>query len=60
MTDNAEIAGNIRIEILWSQTQVNEWLESHGDVEVVSIQFSTAEYDGGVQESVMIVYRKES
>lgn len=61
MTGNAEIAGNIRIEILYSEGAVNNWLQNNGDVEVVDIKLSTSPYDvEEVQETIMIVYRKES
>ncbi|MDF2790486.1 MAG: hypothetical protein K0S80_3587 [Neobacillus sp.] len=56
MTDHAEVAGNLQIEIFYYQKDANTWLMGNGDCEVVDIQITGAPRN----IIIMITYRKES
>ncbi|WP_096201922.1 hypothetical protein [Bacillus sp. FJAT-45350] len=61
-----EVAGCIRIQLCYSQEEVNEWLTENGDLEIVDIKLASASFSGDLKEGVleyestiMVIYRSE-
>jgi hypothetical protein len=55
MTEHAEVAGTLQVKHCKADTECNEWLQEHGDAEVVDIKFSSCDQ----HIDYLIIYRRE-